>query len=94
MGSFNNSYQILCTKRDLSGWIKNPVIWNSAGKADKNKSVNSIFHYEHLIDLHGSNREVKCDMWSKQKVKKQNLEISQKYFVQEVERGVNRPFLL
>lgn len=38
MGSFNNSYQMLCTKRDLSGWIKNPVIWNSAGKADKMKA--------------------------------------------------------
>lgn len=80
---------MLCTKRDLSGWIKNPVIWNSAGKANKIKPkvLIGFFIIGHLIDLLGSNREVRCNIWSKQKVKKQNLEISQKYFVQEVDRG-------
>lgn len=72
MGSFNNSYQLLCTERDIFGRIKNPGTWNGAGKASemKTKVLIGFFIIGHLIDLHGSNREVRYNMWNKQNVKK------------------------
>lgn len=63
---------MLCTERDISEGIKNSLIWNGAGKASKMKTKELIgfFITVHFIDLHGSNRKVRCNMWNKQKVKK------------------------